>query len=323
MVLGSDENTNSQILAESNSSSWPNVKVFDDFPGDQARRLKPNVPDHLRVQGIRKLKETISKEIGAIRGNISSLTVGDIRELPALMVIEMLGEELVYLIDDGSVAPQVANNRNTFQHLNLQSDSANFRKKHFFELLKSANIRMNLLGPQRVCYQSIYEFNVPLNDYYEKIKPDLLDIKFQDLNIADETWIIGTNHLQTKITSPKCYEELLGVYKDRIDGLIKYFPHRKETGGHLNNLKSKWGFERVDWEGPIEDFIFTNMVRPQLVAGTASTVFDYLNWYSKGEQKTAIFKMPERYFTGKRRTHIEIIQKYHLNMIPDPIVITY
>lgn len=312
LIRGSHGNTNRQMGNIAAVADWATIDIVDLYPGPFVRKQGDAAAFSDKVEALRNYVSYIKETTSFQPGSFKSLTLGDIRELPALVIQELSGADRVYLVDDGSVAPQIAHHRSTYKWLKPEFDETNFRKKRFHKLIEALGNPYTLAGPKSVIYHSIYEFQVPLQDFYERLDPTLMDVAYLDLTALDETWIIGSNHVQNGITSEDRYVAMFEKFSDSKSINYKYFTHRKEEGKYLDTFRKEFGFEIFRNDVPIEMFMVQNGFRPNFLVGTASTAIDFLHWYSSGNQDIEILKFPEDYYVGKRSKHIQLIQEYHI-----------
>jgi hypothetical protein len=305
--------SNQQMADQVAHDGWTNVRVANTYP--------PVIPSDAGREGAKQLKvdalqafiRQVSDFLAPYDTRFSSVTVGDLRESLVLLIIrDILKIDSVWAVDDGSVTPQVALSRWNSDAFEDHFDKANFSRKHFYPVAQGAGLATPINPPEHVLFHSIYQFPVPITDYWQKLDPRTLDVEFEALDVLDEVWIVGNNHVDGGLTTRESYIALIENIVNHFDGrTIRYLPHRKESQQHIDHLAEKLGMQVEVPSLPLEMRIIRSGARPSVIAGSASTVFDFLHWYSSGKQERMLVTLPDSYFTGKRSTHLQMIQKYH------------
>lgn len=305
--------SNQQMADQFAHDGWTSVMVANTYPPVIPANAGKEASQKLKVDALSAFMKQVDGFLAPYNHSFSSVTVGDLRESLVLLVLrDIVRVDSVWAVDDGSVTPQVALNRwqsDVFAH---RFDKSNFSRKHFYPVAQGAGLSTPIDTPKHVLFHSIYEFPVAVTDFWQKLDPAMLEMPFENLDVLDEVWIVGNNHVDGGLTTRDSYIALIENIVNHFDGrTIRYLPHRKESQQHINHLAERLGMTVEIPALPLEMRIIRSGARPSVIAGSASTVFDFLHWYSSGKQERMLVTLPDSYFTGKRSTHLQMIQKYH------------
>lgn len=306
----SNPETNAQTRGMINPEDWGRVVRLDKYPpkGLMARFWRPRA----EAGALRKFVKEVEAELGGLVGRVAIAFLGDYREALIRHVGSYLRPDKHYLLDDGSVTPQIAMRRHEDPAISSMADQSHFSFKRIKDTAKSAKVNLALQDPKQLVFYSMYDFPVGIAD--ARVSPQHLKKEAQssDFRVEPVAWIIGNNHVEGGICTFERYFELMKNYSEFFNfSDFFYLPHRREAPQKVDKICSRLGFTQLKAGMPLEVFIMKRKSRPEYILGTASTVLDSIHWLFDGKQKVICIKLSDDYFLGKKKQHIQLIQAYH------------
>lgn len=307
------------IKTSHNETNKQTSSVIKLFGWKNHRVLSTSFSSSIWTSSLKGLLRRISlKRILKIGSKLSNqydfklIFMGDYREPYMRHFCGLFPTSKIILLDDGSITPQVASYRNKNSNVPKDFDTANFSLKRFLSKQKDLTRHFKLDEPKSITYYSIYRFKTDPGSVIKSPVSILRLFETKAWEIVDEVWLIGNNHVENRITTDVEYFKLLDGYEAFFKGrVIRYFPHRKESREKLAEISRCDGFYVEHVGIPLELYMYSKSLRPSVFVGTASTLIDSLKFLFEGNQMIFCFHLPDSYLCGKRKKHIQLIQRYH------------
>ncbi|MES2995448.1 MAG: hypothetical protein V4733_01415 [Verrucomicrobiota bacterium] len=255
---------------------------------------------HSHISVLNWLRSTINRRLDAV-------FLGDYRPRLFIHICNLFQTRRVVLVDDGSISPEIAEFRN--QYTNGAYQSSGVDSKHRNSGLRTMpQVRLDLAEPEAVEFFSFYRLKVPITDKLRRNYQDVSKLSAQHYTIENTIWLIGTNHVEERITNNTQYFNHLRKIAHFYRGQrIVYFSHRRESSAKLLDLQKLFGFELRSTDKGIESEILTHRILPLSIVTIVSTVTDSVSHIFGGDYPVDCFLPNERYFIGKRIPHINAV----------------
>ncbi|MFC7053882.1 hypothetical protein ACFQI3_14410 [Hansschlegelia quercus] len=295
------------MLAKRDRRLWGRLLSHPGRP--QPSRWLPRFGRDLLDAGHRISLERLAASLGS-RGRV---VFGDYRHVSQRALIAGVECDELVLLDDGSVAPQVA----AFRAGEHVADFARFAPGWLRTELGRATLGEKApKAPERLTYFTIYgrlmrrlkEADGVSSHAYERLRS--LGPRAPR---GDEVWLIGSNHVDAGICAPASYRALIrdGAAALRAEGKTRlvYRPHRGESLDAARRLAAEIGAVFAPSPTPVELAYVEAPLRPAGIAVVASTSADTLSIIDP-ELEIIRFALPETYLE-RQQGHIEAVIAGH------------
>ncbi|MET0313807.1 MAG: hypothetical protein ABW275_05395 [Hansschlegelia sp.] len=253
------------------------------------------------------------ERLAASLGPRSRVAFGDYRHVSQRAFVAGVDCEELVLLDDGSVAPQVA----AFRAGEDVADRARFTPGWLRTDLGRATLGERApKAPERLAYFTIYAPLMPRLKQGDSVAShayERLRAFGPPAPRGDEVWLIGSNHVDAGICAPDSYRALIreGAAALRAEGKkrLVYRPHRGENLDAAGKLAAEIGAVFASSPTPVELAYVEAALRPAAIAVVASTSADTLSVIDP-ELEIVRFALPETYLQ-RQWGHIEAVIAGH------------
>jgi hypothetical protein len=295
------------LLAKRDRTLWGRLLSHPGRP--QPSRWLPRFGRDLLDAGHRISIERLAASLGP-RGRV---VFGDYRHVSQRAFVEGVGYEELVLLDDGSVAPQVA----AFRAGEHVADSVRFTPGWLRTDLGRATLGEKApKAPERLTYFTIYGRLMPRLKQGDAVLVHAYERLAARSPVAprgDEVWLVGSNHVDAGICAPEDYSVLIrdGAAALRAEGRkrLVYQPHRGENLNAARRLAAEIDAVLAPSPMPVELAYVEASSRPAAIAVVASTSADTLSVIDP-ELEIIRFALPETYLQ-RQRGHIEAVIAGH------------
>ncbi|HEY0291240.1 MAG TPA: hypothetical protein VGC51_02725 [Hansschlegelia sp.] len=278
----------------------------------QPSRLLPLFARDLLDAGHRASLERLASTLGPRR----TLVFGDYRNVSQRVMVERVPHDELVLVDDGSVAPQVAAARAGRPQA---ADPARFQPGWFRTGLgRSALGERPPAAPPALTFFTIYGTLMEgLLAPSDRVVPHAYEAwRTGEREIArgDAVWTLGSNHVEAGICSEEAYRSLVlgGVAALRGEGRsgpFLYRPHRGENAARAARLAAEAGMTLAPAGPPVELACLDADPRPSVAMVIASTAADTLSVLDPGLEIVRL--APPEGYLRRQRDHILAVMEGH------------
>lgn len=291
-------------------SERPTIKIIHikTYP---AKTTNTAIGRLFEVLARRRFHEEISKVIARNFLQNANIILGDYRPASFKHVASLINPRSVILIDDGSIAPQVAYFRTDPNDPRV--DPHQFKRK---DKLSNSTLKrfdpFQTFNPESIYFWTSYRFQNKATDFHCLHRQWAGFINPEFLKISSEIWIIGCSHVESKICTESDYLAVIKKMTCYYRGYkIIYHAHRSEREKKLGLIEREAGIKISRNETPIELYIKNLNVRPLRIATIASSVVDNLASILPGHPLIDCFIPGQSYFKKPGKQHLATIINYH------------
>lgn len=303
-------NITSNAQVQKVASKHPLIKIIQisTYP---AKTTNTPIGRFWEVRARRKFHAEISKIISENFLQGANIILGDYRPAAFKHAAAVINPQSVILIDDGSIAPQVAYFRTDPNDPRVDPDQ--FKRKD--KLSKSTLKRFDpfqTFNPESIYFWTSYRFQTKATDFHCLHRQWAGFINPESLKISSEIWIIGCSHVESQISEESDYLTVIKKMTRYYRGYkIIYHAHRSEREEKLDLIERETGLTIARNETPIELCIKNSNERPLRIATIASSVVDNLASMLPGHPVIDCFIPGQSYYKKKGKQHLTTIINYH------------
>lgn len=254
---------------------------------------------------------TSLERLGASLGARSRVVFGDYRNVSQRALVAAVRHDELVLVDDGSVAPQVAAAR-----AGEGPDDARFRPGWLRTPLGQAAFGERApAAPKALAFFTIYgapmERTLAPDDRIVGHAYDSWRAEAPTARRGEDVWLLGSNHVDAGICAAEDYRALVlagaaALRAERPGGRLVYRPHRGEDAARAAPLAAEAGAGFTPSGAPVEVAYLDAAERPAAVAVVASSAADTLGVIDP-DLAILRFALPPGYLRAQREHILAVI----------------